>query len=190
MLSSIEEVLEHAGVYDPVARRQRYLRDRQLKGRRPGAQLTTNGNQSNGSSIGTVAISRTRANQAVSTERQAAELRARLSKLRAALQKLLAEAKSSSSSSSKSSSSSTKSGGSSTKNQPQTAKEKAAAKKNLEKARKERTKEAAKTPDAKKKTEPTKEEQIAHLRSVIRDVEAKLRAVLDNARTQTASNGR
>mgnify|MGYP001588856397 CR=1 FL=1 len=195
MPSSVDDILAHAGVYDPTARRQRYLRDRELKGRGPG-QPPPGGQSSNGSSSGggssgsgSVLSLHTKANQAVSATRQAAALRARLTTLRSALEKLLAEAKSGSSSTS---SSSSKKGGSEDKSKgpdkPQTAKQKAAAENALKKAQEERAKQQKAEPD--KKEAPSKEEQIAHLRSVIKDVESKLRAVLDRARPQTASNGR
>lgn len=189
MLSNVDEVLAHAGVYDPAARRQRYLENRQLKGRKPG-QAPDPGHDS--SSTGPPAAKpglHTVANQAVSSARQVAALQARLSTLKAALQKLLAEAESSSSSDSTSSSSTKKGGESPDANKPQTAKQKAASKKALEEAQKERAKEAKKNPEP-KKAEPTKAEKIAHLRSVIADVQTKLRAALEKARNQTASNGR
>lgn len=195
MPSNVDDVLVHAGVYDPNARRERYLRDRELKGRRPGQQ-PINGQSRNGSSSSVSAVLtrgpnlQTQANQAASATRQAAALRGRLTTLRAALTKLLAEAKSGSSSTS--SSSSSKKGGGSEKSdgpkKPQTAKQKAAAEKALKEAQKERAKDQKAEPD--KKEAPSKEEQIAHLRSVIKDVEGKLRAVLERARPQTASNGR
>lgn len=185
MLSSVDEIISHVGVYDPVARRQRYLRDRQLKGRAPGQQPQSGGGQSGGGGnnaptppVKTIVAS------VASNARQVAALRGRLVKLKAALQKLLADAKSSSSSSSKKDSTSTKD----TKSEPKTAKQKAAAKEALKKAQKERAKDQAKEPD--KPKEPSKEEKIAHLRSVISDVESQLRAALDKARNQTASNGR
>lgn len=194
MLNSVDDVLAHAGIYDPAARRERYLRNRQLKGRKPGATIDKKDdprfNNESGikedTSNGPKLIGKNK--QAASTARQAAALKSRLASLRAELKKLLADAGSSSSSSSTSSSSSKSGGSSKTSSKPKTAKQKQAARESLKEAQKERAKEADKKPE--KKDEPTKEERIAHLRSVIKDVESKLRAVLDKARTQTASNGR
>lgn len=196
MPPNVDEILVHAGIYDPTARRQRYLRDRQLKGRQPGSTMNKSDDPrfnnesgikedtSNGPSL------HTKANQAASNARQVAALKGRLASLKAALQKLLADAKSSSSSDSASSSSSKKGGGSSSKNEPKTSKQKAAAKKALVEARKERAKDAPAKKEPEEKDTSTKEEKIAHLRSVISDVESKLRAALERARPQTASNGR
>lgn len=187
MLSSVDEVLAHAGVYDPAARRERYLRNRELKGRAPGQTDDAGGDPAgNGNSSGPSSVPVTQVNAAASATRQVAALKARLASLQAALQKLLADAESSSSS--ETSSSSTKKGGSETKDgpeKPKTAKQKAAAKEALKEAQKERAKEADKKPD-----EPTKEEKIAKLRATISDVQSKLRAALERARNQTASNGR
>lgn len=186
MLSSVDEVLAHAGVYDPAARRERYLQDRLLKGRAGGQQPDSGGNQSGGTGGGSAPVLRTKAQQAASATRQVAALQARLSSLKGALQKLLAEAVSSSSSATPSSSS-TKKGGATEKGEPSTAAEKADARKASEKYR---DKNPEKTKDDANKAEPTKEEKIAHLRSVIKGVESQLRAALERARNQTAPNSR
>lgn len=185
MLRSVDDVIAHA-VYDPVARRQRYLETRQLKGRDKGQQ-DSGGGGDNVRPINSAPSLHAKANAAASNARQAAALKARLETLRSALKKLLAEVESDSSSKDSSSSSKSK-GGSNKGDKPMTAKEKADARKASEKYRKEHPQKTDKSKD--KPDKPTKEEQIAHIRSVIKDVKAKLQSVLEQARTETASNGR
>lgn len=198
---TVDDVLAHAG-YDPVARRERYLRERQLKGRHrlvanpPKAGQGSRVVDANapGSTVHTRAPNLvSAANQAASNARQVAALKSRLASLHAALEKLLAEAKAKSSSSS----STTKSKALSVtpvQKRPKTAAQKAAAKKALDKARQVEKSKAAATPNKPATTTTattrTPEQQIAHIRAVISDVEAKLRAALEKARTQTASSGR
>jgi hypothetical protein len=110
-----------------------------------------------------------------------AVIKGKLGVLKKHLAELLAKKKASSSSDSKSSDSkSSKSGDGqkSTNNQQ----------KSLEKAQKERAKQAKATPD--KKPDMTLDEQISHTRAVIADVETKLHVAIEQARNQTASNGR
>ena len=205
MALDVDDIIAHA-VYDPVARRQRYLKTRQLKGRQKGtapqpapkagvgSRVVETG-RSDSSLHPSGQVNRTKAAQAASNARQVAAIQGRLGKLKAHLNELLAKKKteSKSSSSSDSSKSETKD---STKasSEPKTAKQKAAAKEALKKAQKERAKD--------QKAEPNKpdtqeggtslslDEQITKTRAVITDVETKLRAAINSARTQTASNGR
>jgi hypothetical protein len=182
---SVDEVIAHA-VYDPVARRQRYLEKRQLKGRQKGQQ-NSDGGGNNVRPIKTAPSLHAKANADASSARQVAALKARLETLRSALKKLLAEVETTPSSKDSSSSSKSK-GGSNKGDKPMTATEKADARKASEKYRKEHPQKTDKAKDT--PNQPTKEEQIAHIRSVIKDVRAKLQSVLEQARTQTASNGR
>jgi len=182
MTLSAEKFIEHA-VYDAKKRHERYMKTRRLKGRQHGQNQDT-GPGRPGEKAGPAPVNKTVANQQASNARQIADLKARLSELRAKLQSLLAEVTSSSSSSS----SSSKSGeGSSSKGKPMTAQEKADARKASQKYR---DTHPSKDKKSSSKSTPTKEEQIAHIRAIIADVESKLRAALEKARTQTASNGR
>jgi hypothetical protein len=170
---SVDDVIHSAfnkSHYDPAQRHERYLRSRQLKGRQSGGQQLTGGGGQGSAPPG---------------------LSAHVNRTAIHLAELLAKKKASSSSDSKSSDSkSSKSGDGqkSTNNQPKTAAQKAAAKKSLEKAQKERAKQAKATPD--KKPDMTLDEQISHTRAVIADVETKLHVAIEQARNQTASNGR
>jgi hypothetical protein len=193
----VDDVIAHA-VYDPVARRQRYLKSRQLKGRQknfvPPPPKVGQGSRvvdaENANS--SLHVNRTAAIQAASTARQAAAIRGRLSDLKAHLAELLAQKKAAATSSSKTASSKTAAKKTaSTPAKPKTAKQKAAAKQALKKAQATRAKTQKAVPN--KKPAPTSltlDEQITKTRAVITDVETKLRAVVDSARTQTASNGR
>lgn len=197
----VDDVIAHA-VYDPVARRQRYLKGRQLKGRRPGlvtptpkvgvgSRVVDSGGAR--SSIHRSAPGSAAAKQAASNARQVAAIQGRLSDLRAHLSELLAKkkAEATSSSSSDSSKSDTKDTKKSSTPQHKTAKQKAAAKESLKKAQKERAKDQKTEPDKQEGgTSLSLDEQITKTRSVITDVQTKLRAAIDSARTQTASNGR
>lgn len=199
MITTVDDVIQHA-VYDPVARRERYLRNRQLKGRHPaqtpppkaglGSRFVDSAMPvSTRHSQTSLAAQR----QAASESRQVAQIKERLSGLKEKLQTLLAQQKKESSSSSDSKSSDSSSSKSEDKStgpdKPKTAAQKAAAKKALKKAQQERANQQKTEPDKKDvKTPPTTEEQISHLRSVISDTEERLRAAI--ARTQTASNGR
>lgn len=180
MPKNAEAFIEHA-IYDKQKRHERYMRTRQLKGRQHSQGQDSGSKQSK--DTGPAPATKTIANQQASVARQVAALRGRLEDLRAKLQSLLAEASSSSSSSSSSSTS----GGSSSKGKPMTAQEKADARKASQKYRDTHPNKDKKSTS---KSTPTKEEQIAHIRAVIADVESKLRAALEKARTQTASNGR
>lgn len=205
----VEDVIAHA-VYDPVGRHLRYLKSRQLKGRQPGRNINAvpkiglgsrviDANRPmSGKHVPTHAT--TAAVQAASNARQIAEIRGRLSSLKAHLAELLAKQKQAATKAKKSSSSNS-SKTSSTKpqtaaqkaaaNKPKTAKQKAAAKQALKKAQATRAQNQKNAPN-----KPTGEaslslsEQITKTRAVITDVETKLRAAIDRARTQTASNGR
>lgn len=197
----VDDVIAHA-VYDPVARRQRYLKTRQLKGRHPApppAPKVGLGSRTVDSNapLSTTHVSTARTRQQLSNARQeaqVAQIRGRLSALKAHLNELLAKKKAAATSSSSSDSSKKSEDSKDTKNtpsKPKTAKQKAAAKEALKKAQKERAKEAKQEPN--KKTGGTSlslDEQITKTRAVITDVETKLRAAIDSARTQTASNGR
>jgi len=193
----VDDVIAHA-LYDPAARRQRYLKTRQLKGRRGGGNQppSNGGRQGNGPPAPSGHVNRTAVTQAASNARQVAAIRGRLSDLKAHLNELLAKKKQEATKGKSSSDSSKKSGDSKdTKkgpDKPQTAKQKAAAKEALKKAQKERAKDQKKEPDKKPTggTSLSLDEQITKTRAVITDVETKLRAAIDGARTQTASNGR
>lgn len=190
----VDDVIAHA-IYDPAARRKRYLQSRQLKGRKPpvgpvhiqtvdGRREVDGGTRIRNQSLPTGHVNRTAVSQAASNARQVAAIRGRLSDLKAHLSELLAKKKQEATSSS-SSDSSKKTPSSNSK--PKTAKQKAAAKKALKEAQKQRAKEPKKQQGG---TSLTLDEQITKARSVITDVETKLRAAIDSARTQTASNGR
>ena len=195
----VEDVIAHA-VYDPVARRQRYLKNRQLKGRHPsafpkmGVGSRVIDSNAPGSGVHVPTVGTAAARQAASNARQVAAIRGRLSDLKAHLNELLAKKKQAATSSSSSDSSKKSADSKDTKkgpDKPQTAKQKAAAKEALKKAQKERAKNQKKEPDKKTGgTSLTLDEQITKTRAVITDVETKLRAAIDGARTQTASNGR
>ncbi len=199
---AVDQVLMHGGVYDPVARRQRYLRDRQLKGKTAAVQPTPGPKLGQGSRRAEVGLAgsgthamtaRTaRERQLASNARQVAQIKDRLDGLHEQLRKLLAEQKASSSSASTKSSASTSSNQNSTPtpgpSKPKTAAQKAAAKKALKKAQDARAKEQKQQPDQKQPM--TTSEKIDHLRTVISDTEDQLRAALERARTQTASNSR
>lgn len=184
----VDDVIAHA-VYDPVARRQRYLKSRQLKGRQPGIGKTLTahvggrprpGSPSAGNHVNDKShVNRTAVMQAASNARQVAAIRGRLSDLKAHLSELLAQKKAEATSSKKTPAKKT-----STPAKPKTAKQKAAAKKALKKA------QAARAKTQKATTSLSLDEQITKTRAVITDVETKLRAVVDSARTQTASNSR
>lgn len=201
MPRSVEDVIAHAA-YDPVARRQRYLKNRQLKGRNKSAQSTPAPRPGigsrvveSGNSASNLHANRTAITQAASSARQVAQIQGRLNVLKKHLSDLLAKKKASSSSDSTSSDSKSSKSEGATKadSKPKTAAQKAAAKKALKKAQETRAKEQKTTPDktdTKTKTDATLDEQIAKTRSVISDVETKLRAAMDRARNQTASNGR
>lgn len=200
MPRSVDDVI-HSAVYDPAKRHQQYLRTRQLKGRRNGVGPPKAGL---GSRIvdanapgSTVHVSKARmdaaARQAASNARQIAQIKGRLNTLRAHLKELLAKQKASSSSSSKSSTSSSSKTDEGTKgtSKPKTAAQKAAAKKSLAKAQQARAQQQKAEPDQKEtKTPVSLTEQIATTRAVISQVETKLRTAIEQARTQTASNGR
>lgn len=199
MQYSVEDVIQHAA-YDPVARRQRYLKNRQLKGRQPGqappskagvGSRVVDVNSLNSASHPSVSINRTQAAAAASNARQVSAIKGRLNDLKAHLNELLAKKKQESTSSSSSDSSKTSSKDSKTSNQPKTAKQKAAAKEALKKAQKERAKDQKAEPDKPEGgTSLSLDEQITKTRTVISDVEMKLRAAINSARTQTASNCR
>lgn len=196
---AVDDVLRHAGVYDPAARHLRYIQNRQLKGRRPaatpmsrvgqGSRVVDSEDHNSGAHV-----SLTKQQQAASEARQVAAIKSRLDGLREQLNKLLAEQKADnkSSDSKKSSDSSTSDKkDSSTPDKPKTAAQKAAAKKALKKAQEERAKDQKAAPDQKDKPEArSTQEKIDHLRSVISDTEEKLRAAIERARNKTASNGR
>jgi hypothetical protein len=197
---SVDDVIAHA-VYDPVARRQRYLKTRQLKGRKSGGvkigigSRIIDANTPIGSSkhySGHVNV--TQARQAASAAKQIADIKGRLDQLRSHLKDLLAkkaaqnqtQTKSKTSSSSKTEPS-TKSN-SSAADKPKTAKQKQAAKESLKKAQEVRAQQQKQEPNA--KPDLTLDEQITRTRAVIADVQTKLRTAIERARTQTASNGR
>jgi hypothetical protein len=170
-------VLEHMQKpYNPQQRHDYYEAHKKLKGRQTSVK-----DPSGGSTAKVIPIKKAPrvsvANQAASEARVSA-IRDRLNTLRDALQKALAE---------KSSSSSTAS--SSDKKKPVTdkalsAKDRAAAKKASQKYRDSHKQEIA----AKAKTIDNM--SVDELRSAIQKVEANLRAAVQQARTQTASNGR
>lgn len=198
---NVDDVIAHA-VYDPVARRERYLKSRQLKGRKPGQLpqpkaglgsriIDANAPQSTRHDARGLSANRTKAVQAASTVRQIAEIKGRLNKLYSHLKELLAKKEAESTGQSKKTSSktstATKDTSKSPNSQPKTAKQKAAAKESLKKAQEQRAKDQKATPD---KVPLTLDEQITRTRAVITDTETKLRAVMTSAQTQTASNGR
>lgn len=198
----VDDVLAHAGIvqhaYDPVARRQRYLKTRRLKGRQPGQHPQPAPKMGVGSRVVEggnprssfhAAPNKTAARQAASVARQVAAIQGRLDSLKSHLNELLAKKKAEASSSSSSNSKEKSSTDTSTaKNAgpapPKTAAQKAAAKKALAKAQDARAKEQKATPDAKEpKTSLSLDEQISKTREVISDVEAKLKSVKEQART-------
>lgn len=195
----VDDVIAHA-IYDPVARRQRYLRKRQLKGRQPGQQGAPFPKAGQGSRVvdanmpgSTRHVNLTELAAKHSAERQIAAIRGRLSALKAHLAELLAKKKQASTSSkpatkSTASSSATKPA---TPAQPKTAKQKAAAKASLKKAQLARASQQKAVPNqVTPATTLTLDEQITRTRAVIADVETKLRTAIEQLRTQTASNGR
>jgi hypothetical protein len=193
----VDDVIAHA-VYDPVARRQRYLKSRRLKGRNPpaapppkvglGSRVVEVGNAASAFHPG-AHVNKTAVAQAASNARQVAAIRGRLNDLKSHLKELLAKKKQEATSSS--SSDSSKKDTKSSKSEPKTAKQKAAAKEALKKAQQERAKDQKTKPDKQEGgTSLSLDEQITKTRAVITDVETKLRAAIDSARTQTASNGR
>lgn len=198
----VDDVIAHA-LYDPAARRQRYLKSRQLKGRgtrninefpKMGVGSRVVDSSAPGSGVHVQTDATAAARQAASNARQVAQIKGRLSSLKAHLSELLAKKKQAATSSSSSDSSKKSADSKDTKkgpDKPQTAKQKAAAKEALKKAQKERAKDQKAEPD--KQTGGTSlslDDQITKTRSVITDVETKLRAAVDSARTQTATNGR
>lgn len=192
----IDDVIAHA-VYDPVARRQRYLKSRQLKGRQKGAVQPTPkvgvGSRVVGDNpASSLHVNLTQAAQAASTARQVSAIQGRLNDLKAHLNELLAKKKQEATSSSSSDSSKSESKDSKTSpSKPKTAKQKAAAKEALKKAQKERAKDQKAEPNKPEGgTSLSLDEQITKTRAVITDVETKLRAAIESARTQTASNSR
>lgn len=202
MALDVDDIIAHA-VYDPVARRQRYLKSRQLKGRKKGTAPQPAPKAGVGSRVvetgrsdsalhPTGQVNRTRAAQAASNARQVAAIQGRLNDLKAHLNELLAKKKaesksSSSSDSSKSESKDSKEASTKGADKPKTAKQKAAAKEALKKAQKERAKDQKAEPDKPDTQEGgtslSLDEQITKTRAVITDVETKLRAAIDSART-------
>lgn len=196
----VEDVIAHA-VYDPQARRERYLKTRKLKGRQR-ANAQGSGHFGLGSRVvdanipvassghGTKANLSAKARQQASDARQIAQITGRLNALKAHLQVLLAQKKKESTSSktdkksSTSSSSSTTSGGTKA-SQPKTAKQKQAAKESLKKAQEARAKQQKATPDKKPAPAPSLslDEQIKRTRATIADVETKLRTAIEQSRT-------
>lgn len=201
MSFDVDDVIAHA-VYDPVARRQRYLQSRQLKGRQKAVQpspkagvgsrvVGDNPNSTSHPSAGGVHVNRTKAMQAASSARQVAAIRGRLDALKSHLDELLAKKKQEATSSSSSDSSKSDTKDTKSSSEPKTAKQKAAAKEALKKAQKERAKDQKAEPDKQEGgTSLSLDEQITRTRSVITDVQTKLRAAIESARTETASNGR
>jgi len=199
MSMSVDDVIAHA-VYDPVARRERYLRERQLKGRPkprapikigPGARII-DANTPIGSARHYSAASAA-ARQAASDARQVAAITKRLDGLKAHLRELLAKKKAESAKKSTSSSTTKKTDTtktSTTQDKPKTAAQKQAAKESLAKARKAREAKKAASPTTTTAPSLTLDEQISKTRAVINTVEAQLRAVKEKSSTQTASNGR
>lgn len=196
----VDDIIAHA-LYDPVARRQRYLKNRQLKGRKQGAtppptpkvglgsRVVESGNTGSALHPG-VHVNRTAVMQAASNARQVAAIRGRLNDLKSHLSELLAKKKQEATGSSDSKKSTT-TDSTSSKSQPKTAKQKAAAKEALKKAQKVRAEKQKAEPDKQQGgTSLSLDDQITKTRSVITDVETKLRDAIDSARTQTASNGR
>lgn len=194
---SVDDVIAHA-VYDPVARRQRYLKNRQLKGRQPGIVPIKVGQGSRVVDLQApnTGLHASRAkkiaadNAAASQARQVAAIKAKLADLKAQLNKLLVQAKADQKSSASKSSTTKKS---TAPSKPKTAAQKAAAKKSLAKAQKASAAAKKAAPNQPAKPTPTArtpQEQISHLRTVISDTEAKLRAAIESTRQKTASNGR
>ena len=196
----VDDVIAHA-VYDPVARRERYLKNRQLKNRQRATPAPKIGQGSRvvdanipkaSADHGIKANLDAAARQAASNARQVTALRGRLDDLKAHLAELLAKKKAEATKGKSSSDSSKKSTDKTAANtgptKPKTAKQKQAAKEALKKAQTERAKQAKLEPN--KPTggpSGTLDEQITQARAVITDVETKLRAAIDSARTQTAS---
>jgi hypothetical protein len=96
------DLLEHADFYDPVKAHEYYLRTRQLKGRRPGAQMQPNSSPRNGSNGSTAPQKRQPARNPQRPNRQQLQsqadqrtdaLKVRIARLKAVLERLVAEAK-------------------------------------------------------------------------------------------------
>ena len=181
--------------YDPAQRHERYLRQRQLKGRQGGSVDPGAGGGGNFNPPGGLPhVNRTQAQQAASSARQIAQIKGRLSNLKAHLKELLAKQKAeqakSSSSSKSSTSTASKSGATKGPTPPQTAKQKQAAQQNVKKAQQASAAKQKATPDQKPKELPL-EDQIVRTRAIISVVESKLKTAIEQSSTsQTASNGR
>lgn len=169
-------------VYDPVKRREYYLKTRQLKGRAP-AQSKPGAKDRIGPSSQTKVRSITKSNDYEQRRKAAAEkqaaLRNRLAKLKEILARLVEEARKKSSSSSSTSTSSTSpksksstsksSSSSSSKSEPKTAAEK---KKDTEYSKEYRKKHP--TPSSSSSSTPTSPE-IRRVQAQIREIQRKLR---------------
>lgn len=192
----VDEVIAHA-VYDPVARRERYLKERRLKGRPTGVKIgqgsrIVDANTPIGSSRHYPSVNVTQIRQEASAARQIAGIKTRLASLKAHLKELLAKKaateKSSTSSSSESKSSTQSKTTNTTQTKPKTAKQKQAAKESIKKAQQASAQKQKATPNA--KPDLTLDEQIKRTRAVIADVTTKLKTVEARVKNQTASNGR
>ena len=193
----IDEVLEHAKVYDPVKARDYYLRTRKLKGRNAGrsdqAIKRKLGIDPSSEVEDTRSLKKRRADVKPPSAKARAErvhaeveaLKGRLVKLQAALKQLVANAESKGSSEKKSDTTTKES---SDKSEP---KEKLSAT--------EKKKAAERSKDWRKenptKPEP-KEKSVEELRAQIAEIKKKLQAAVEEARSkskvqsETASKGR
>jgi hypothetical protein len=192
MPRNAEEFIAHA-VYDPKARRERYLRSRHLKGRQrafplgppkagPGSRIVDTNARGSTRHVSKAAMDAAAA-QAASTARQVAAIEGRLSHLKELRTQLIAKikaehARAASTSPAKKTTPTKKS----TKPAPpKTAKQKQAAKQSLAKARAAKKAAAPATPA---KPTLTLQQQLDHVNNVIDQVETTLKQV--KARTQTA----
>lgn len=185
-----DEFIAHA-VYDPKARRERYLRSRQLKGRQfqlgppkagPGSRIVDTNAPGSTRHVSKAAMDAAAA-QALSTARQVSAIEGRLSHLKELrtqlIGKIRAEHQRAAPTTKKAASTTTAK--KTTQSKPKTEAQKQAAKQSLAKAR-DAKKAAAPTPPAKPTL--TLQQQLDHVNNVIDQVESTLKQV--KARTQTA----
>lgn len=192
----IQHFIAHAE-YDPSARRERYLRERELKGRMKGVGVKKVGgrpaaNESPPKGGGGPKNVAPPSNLVEVAKVRQAALQVRLERLQTALQKLVAEA----ASDSKSSSSDTSSNETSEKGAP---KEKASAKEKREaRARYEKNKDPKSTSSEPTESEKAaaRQEKIQEIREKIQEIRAKLKeaaakaAATRDTKSDTAPEGR
>lgn len=167
-------------VYDPVKRREQYLRTRQLKGRRKGSLQPTSGGSR--SQTPTHSTANSKKQQA---EARLAALKQRLEQLRDLLAKKVEQAKSEAGVETKKDASpnkatSSKSGGS---KGTTTAKEKRENRERYEKYKKE-------NPDKPASKDPSVQSEIEQVQKQIREVRQKLKDAVEQARQRSKDNSK